>query len=111
MKRVAVLLVFLSFFAISCNKAKVENKEVASSEPIDKNIYPKDGKIEFAGIVWEVADNTEPQSMEDLIYVSSNKNVFVDSLGNLHLVVKSLEGSWLGAEIESEQDFPFGDFD
>lgn len=110
MRKLLLMFAVMSLSIISCENKKVEDKQTKAVENVDNNIYPIDGKISFAGIEWKVANNNEPQSMADLIYVSSDKNVFVDSSGRLHLRVSAIDGNWLGAELESIQELAFGEF-
>lgn len=107
-KALLVLFIFALIFNSACKKeqVKIEQKEISTSD----TIFPKDGKITFAGLQWKVIEKTEAESLNDIFYASSSKNVFVDKDGNLHLMITKQNDTWMGAYIESIDSFAFGKF-
>lgn len=107
-KYIFYILVFVFVFA-ACKKESTQQQ--TKEETIkDTIIYPVDGWINFSGLRWKVIERKEPTSLNELFYATSSKNVFVDSDGNLHLLITKQDENWAGAYLESSELFDFGEF-
>jgi hypothetical protein len=67
--------------------------------------------IIFSGITWDVKfDNTNKMGPGPNYFSSSSKNVFVDSLGYLHLKIIQEGGTWKCAEVISQNFYGYGTY-
>jgi hypothetical protein len=70
---------------------------------------PGERIIEFAGFKWKVKNNVEREVGPGPNYFSdSERNVWVDAAGRLHLRIEQRGGKWYCAEIVSERAIGYG---
>ena len=66
--------------------------------------------IEFSGYQWEVRQNNYLEGPGPNYFSDSLSNVWVDSLGRLHLKLTYQDGKWYGAEVIHKEALGFGEY-
>jgi hypothetical protein len=66
-------------------------------------------KLDFSGYTWRVRDTQDASQGPGPNYFSSSpENVWLDSEGQLHLMITFRNGNWYCAEVYSEESFGYG---
>ena len=71
---------------------------------------PASRTISFSSYVWTVKRSTGVTGPGPCIFSDSEKDVFVDSEGRLHLKITRHQGKWVCAEVVSLKSFGYGTY-
>lgn len=90
--------------------------EQADTEPTDITTIPsgpiitKPRVLSFSGYNWIVKSSETPVGPGPNYFSDSDKNVWVDSQGQLHLQITEIDGIWYCAEVICENNFGYGKY-
>lgn len=73
-------------------------------------VLPYDRSIKFSGYEWEIRNNDVLEGPGPNYFSDSFSNVWVDSLGRLHMKLTSRDGKWYGAEVINKQTLGYGKY-
>ncbi len=83
----------------------------SSSSEIDPPVVPTDRVIQFSGIDWVVrASKEKKEGPGPNLFSASDKNVWVDEQGRLHLKIRQEGGYWYCSGITSRLSFGHGKY-
>jgi hypothetical protein len=68
----------------------------------------EDRTIEFAGMTWNVREGQGGPGPNR--WSASNKSVWVDVQGQLHMKIRRVDGLWYGAEISTQKSLGYGEY-
>ena len=66
--------------------------------------------IQFSGYNWEVKSSEKRMNPGKNYFSDSQENVWVDSLGRLHLTILKKEGKWLCSEVICQEKLNYGTY-
>lgn len=101
-------ITLLLFTACSKNKEEIEQAPKAKTISLASTDSKSNDTLFFSDIMWRISE-TEG-SINDEIIPSKADNVFLDSLGRLHLRMTKQSGGFYGAEITADTLFDLGKF-
>lgn len=101
-------ITLLLFTACSKNKEKTVKEPKAKAISLTSIDSKSNDTLFFSDIMWRISE-TEG-SVNDEIIPSKADNVFLDSLGRLHLRMTKQSGGFYGAEITADTLFDLGKF-
>jgi len=110
MKKTFVYFICSLIVLISCSKEKEIQTDTAKPDTsgTTSGAIQENGTLLFSDIFWNISES-EGSLNEEIIPTRKN-NIFVDSLGNLHLRVSKENNFFYGAEIVADTLFDLGEF-
>jgi len=100
---ISILSIFILSFTF-----KMDEESVASPATGSKNVG---GTIEFSGYTWTIKDSNGKHTGPGNNYFSSSKdNVYVDSLGKLHLRLTYRNDKWYCPEVRMVNNLGYGSY-
>lgn len=73
-------------------------------------VYPYERSVNFSGYEWEVRKNDVLEGPGPNYFSDSSSNVWVDSMGRLHMKLTYRDGKWYGAEVINKQNLGYGKY-
>lgn len=100
----------IGLFLFSCgnNNTKIDKNEQDSLKT-ELNIIKDSTRLFFSGLNWNIIQENEISEANNFVF-SKLKNVFTDDKGKLHLKISNIDGSWYGAEIQTDTLLGFGTY-
>ncbi len=105
-----VLIATIALIAAGCSKApKEEKKSPAKGDSLIIVKVDSNNKIRFSGITWTATGEDKETSSYDFSVYSSD-NVFIDSMGRLHMLIQKKGDVWYGAGLTADSSLGFGEY-
>lgn len=73
-------------------------------------VFTQERQIEFSGTVWDVRRTISAEGPGPNLFSASQRSVWIDEIGNLHLRIREQNGTWLVAEVVSREGFGYGTY-
>lgn len=93
---------------LECLPPGIETQAVAAVDAIRQN--PNQRMLRFSGYDWAVKTGPAPMGPGPNIFSDQSSNVWVDTLGKLHLRITNRDGQWQCAEIIGQKSLGYGTY-